>query len=84
MRCWCLTGTCKGLFGLELFGHGLLPLPEAVERLAPPRSDQEVIFFNLLELVAGGSAVVIIGFVVTVVLTLCVVQSRDLLRCLDN
>lgn len=35
-------------------GLGLLPLPEAVERLAPPLSDQEVIYYqSLLELVAG-------------------------------
>ncbi|WIA08193.1 hypothetical protein OEZ85_007646 [Tetradesmus obliquus] len=35
-------------------GLGLLPLPVAVERLAPPLSDQEVIYYqSLLELVAG-------------------------------
>ncbi|WIA28267.1 hypothetical protein OEZ86_010821 [Tetradesmus obliquus] len=35
-------------------GLGLLPLPEAVERLAPPLSDQEVVYYqSLLELVAG-------------------------------
>jgi hypothetical protein len=37
-------------------GLGLMSLPEAVELLAPPLTDQEVIYYqSLLELVAGGS-----------------------------
>lgn len=37
-------------------GVGLLPLPQAVDLLAPPLSDQEVVYLNsLLELAAGAA-----------------------------
>jgi hypothetical protein len=56
-------------------GLGLMSLPEAVELLAPPLTDQEVIYYqSLLELVAGG--------LVTVSAAVCTVQyHRHYVHC---
>jgi hypothetical protein len=58
-------------------GLGLMSLPEAVELLAPPLTDQEVIYYqSLLELVAGG--------LVTVSAAVCTVSVSPALCALSG